>query len=132
MPTSDYKPPSPRFTINRGTGFHLAFENGWEISVQFGAAHYCANRNLQAPIGNVQNFRVHHSCPDAEIAIFLPDNTFFPLSDSEFDCEVAGGIYPDQVARLIAILPTLNPKANREHWVNSNPDMLAKIRECIA
>jgi hypothetical protein len=32
-------------------GFTLSFENGWEVSVQWGTDHYCSNRKFQR-VGN--------------------------------------------------------------------------------
>ena len=34
------------FKITHGKGFHITFENGWTISVQFGFGNYCANRDM--------------------------------------------------------------------------------------
>lgn len=31
------------FKITDNKGFHITFENGWTISVQFGPANYCEN-----------------------------------------------------------------------------------------
>jgi hypothetical protein len=35
------------FRITSGKGFHMAFENGWTISVQFGTGNYCDNRTYE-------------------------------------------------------------------------------------
>ena len=31
------------FRITGGKGFHITFENGWTVSVQFGPGNYCDN-----------------------------------------------------------------------------------------
>jgi len=31
------------FSISNNKGFHITFENGWTVSVQFGAGNYCDN-----------------------------------------------------------------------------------------
>ena len=37
------------FAITGGKGFHVTFENGWTVSVQFGGGNYSAN--YDEPIG---------------------------------------------------------------------------------
>jgi hypothetical protein len=37
------------FRICGGKGFHVTFENGWTVSVQFGGGNYCSN--YDEPIG---------------------------------------------------------------------------------
>jgi len=32
-----------KFRINQNKGFHITFENGWTVSVQFGWGNYCDN-----------------------------------------------------------------------------------------
>jgi hypothetical protein len=34
------------FKITRNKGFHITFENGWTVSVQFGGGNYCDNFNM--------------------------------------------------------------------------------------
>lgn len=34
------------FKITGGKGFHVTFENGWTVSVQFGRGNYSGNYNL--------------------------------------------------------------------------------------
>ncbi len=50
------------FGITLGRGFHVTFENGWTISVQFGAGNYCSNRHGEAKDNNGT------TSTDAEIA----------------------------------------------------------------
>jgi hypothetical protein len=33
------------FRITQNRGFHMTFQNGWTLSVQWGPVNYCANRN---------------------------------------------------------------------------------------
>lgn len=37
--------PRSGFSITGGKGFHMRFENGWTVSVQFGPYNYCSRRN---------------------------------------------------------------------------------------
>lgn len=56
------------------SGFQIRFENGWTVSVQFSAAHYCANRkmkNLEKTMAReVMAFGQELSCANAEVAAF--------------------------------------------------------------
>jgi hypothetical protein len=36
---------APGFKITGRRGFHVTFDNGWTVSVQFGGGNYCANYN---------------------------------------------------------------------------------------
>ena len=58
------------FMINQGKGFRLTFENGWSISVQFGACNYCDHYN--AAIGVERNFDFWSS-DTAETAAINPN-----------------------------------------------------------
>lgn len=33
--------------ITDGKGFHITFDNGWTVSVQFGPANYCGNYDME-------------------------------------------------------------------------------------
>ena len=33
------------FKIRNDSGFHITFDNGWTVSVQFGGGNYCDNYN---------------------------------------------------------------------------------------
>ena len=35
------------FEINDNKGFHITFDNGYTVSVQFGLGNYCSNRRLE-------------------------------------------------------------------------------------
>ena len=65
------------FTITQNRGFHMTFENGFTLSVQFGPGNYCERRyphDHDAP----QKKREWTS-KDAEIAIFTPTGNFYTL-----------------------------------------------------
>ena len=72
-------------------GFHMTFENGWTVSVQFGKYNYANNR---------QNT---DSSPDAEIAAWDKDGNWykFPGFNGE---TVRGNQYPNDVAEFIAMI----------------------------
>jgi hypothetical protein len=56
------------------SGFQIRFENGWTVSVQFTATHYCANRKMDDGIEKIFNevvsFGQELSSPNAEVAAF--------------------------------------------------------------
>ncbi len=59
------------FTITEGKGFCIKFDNGWEVSIQFGPFNYCQNRCSRFVDPSI--IRRHDvSCDDAEIAVFTP------------------------------------------------------------
>jgi hypothetical protein len=60
------------FYITSGKGFHVVFENGWTVSVQFGGGNYCDN--YDDDIGDVPfalSGKKGSSC--AETAAWGPD-----------------------------------------------------------
>lgn len=67
-------------------GFHMTFDNGWTISVQFGSGNYISDRGHDG-----------HSA-DAEIAAWGPDGEWYRFEDSNDD-QVLGWQSPDQVLR---------------------------------
>jgi len=89
-------------------GFNIIFANGWEISVQWGRCHYCANRDN--PDEKSRQSRT------AEVAIFAPDKDGFPrdwwsydedlneVVEQPEDTYVNGHLTTDQVANIIAII----------------------------
>lgn len=62
------------FRITYSKGFHITFENGWTISVQFGNGNYCNNKNLK----NGDEVK----CQNAEVAIWN-DDLDIPMSEPE-------------------------------------------------
>ena len=70
-------------------GFHLSFDNGLIISVQFGYGNYCGNRFDNRYLRNrMREYNIECECPDAEVAIFKTNskdnkwltNKFLPKS----------------------------------------------------
>ena len=89
-------------------GFSMTLANGWEISVQWGRNHYCANRDNP----NKESRR----STTAEVAIFAPDKDGFPRDWWSYDEDlnevveqpestyVNGHLTTNQVANIIAII----------------------------
>jgi hypothetical protein len=61
----------------RSRGFHLRFENGWLLSVQFGTGNYCANRDYSFGDGEW-----HEECPNAEIAAWWGEGGMIDWEES--------------------------------------------------
>ena len=62
------------FRSCRNKGFHMTFENGWTISVQWGRENYCEQVENEAD-GT-------HLAKDAEIAAWHVDGTDLLIEDS--------------------------------------------------
>jgi hypothetical protein len=84
------------FRICDNKGFHITFENGWTISVQFGGGNYCANYDF--PIGTEHDGRGMASI-DAEVAYWGPDGGMQKFKGSSD--RVAGRWTPAQVLKLM-------------------------------
>ena len=86
-----------KFKITQHKGFHITFENGFGISVQFGPGNYCEKRDadFDAPKRETR----WESC-SAEIAVFGKKGMLGIGSNDT----VAGWCSTDQVAKVIAIV----------------------------
>ena len=84
-----------RTTGNKG--FQMTFENGWTVSVQFGAGNYCENRWNDVFDGS----RSDTKCANAECA------RWYKGEDMD---EPTGWVTPDDVAKFIA--DTANMESN--------------------
>ena len=100
------------FAITRRKGFHMSFENGFTLSVQFGAGNYCEN-----------HYSWDYSCDrdwdskTAEIAIWHEDhddvhdwidaNYFIPDIGGEGPGGVCGWVTAEQVAEILYKLSTI-------------------------
>jgi len=107
MPKSLLKPftdkTSAHFHITRGRGFRLTFDNGYALSVQFGANNYCENRGKPSTsLGrhDVPESQLETGCTssNAEVAVFCPDGKFYPISEHD---DVEGWLSVDEVAELL-------------------------------
>ena len=85
-------------------GFSMTFDNNWEISVQFGATHYCSNRNSDS--WKESDHRRHSET--AEVAIFSPNGSWWSYDEDlkqvgkpDSETYVNGYLTPDQVADIV-------------------------------
>jgi len=84
-----------RFSITSHKGFHLTFNNSWQVSVQFGPGNYCEQRNADhySPESN----DIWRSS-NAEIAVWSTRNG--KMVTLEYDV-VRGYTTADEVAKVI-------------------------------
>ena len=87
------------FQTNQNKGFHITFENGWTVSVQFGRGNYSDNYDWQGAgyEGPVENEQAPKS-RTAEVAIWPNGGEM-----SELPCgQTCGNRYsPEQVLALL-------------------------------
>ena len=94
------------FTATQNKGFRMKFDNGFEISVQWGAENYCEKKSFNTDI-DPRKERIWEST-SAEIAVFN-DEGIVPIGS---DDQVIGWLSPDEVAKVIAIVAAaINDKA---------------------
>jgi hypothetical protein len=81
---------------HRDRGFHLGFENGWTLSIQFGNYNYCSNY-----VGHDAREFLEPS-PNAEIAAWDADGKWHDFGSDQ----VLGYQSPDDVMRWIEFFST--------------------------
>ena len=71
------------FKITRKHGFHITFENGYTVSVQFGPGNYCDNYNRG--IGYEDEICGEEGSTTAECAVWAQDGKLIecPLFDGD-------------------------------------------------
>lgn len=83
-------------------GFHLTFENGWTVSVQFGPGHYCEHHgslgDYQSMLAPMRTGDHTWQSKDAEVAAWDADNNWFNFGDDT----VRGYLSANEVADFIA------------------------------
>jgi len=92
-------------------GFTMVFANKWEISVQFGATHYCSNKNSDWWKDSPKESDHRRHSETAEVAIFSPNGAWWSYDEDinevveqdEQTC-VNGHLTTDHVAKIIAII----------------------------
>jgi hypothetical protein len=86
------------FKITGGKGFHITFENGWTVSVQFGPGNYADNYNMR--IGDEDKEAGNRGSTTAECAVWGADGVMVshPLFDGG---TVSNRSTPKEVLRLL-------------------------------
>jgi hypothetical protein len=86
------------FNITGGKGFHITFDNGWTVSVQFGPANYCDNYDRHIGDDDVQCGKDGSST--AECAVWGRDGKMIEWGD--WGDTVGGHMQPEEVLELLA------------------------------
>jgi len=100
------------FTITNGSGFHIKFDNGYTVSVQFGLGSYGDHYSL-AGIKNFTQDNIHageKGSELAEMAILDPQGELLPLKDIlnlDYESTVIGYTTPNTLVTLINYVTNL-------------------------
>ena len=86
------------FTATQNKGFRMKFDNGFEISVQWGAENYCEKKSFNTDIDPTKE-RIWEST-SAEIAVFN-DEGIVPIGKND---EIIGWCSANEVAKVIKIV----------------------------
>ena len=93
-----------RFLATRNKGFRMTFENGFEISVQWGPGNYCERKDEDFDKPQEERFWESRT---AEIAIFdSKDNSMITLGKDNVD----GWLTSDKVAKVITMVSLAKTK----------------------
>jgi hypothetical protein len=86
------------FKITDGKGFHMTFENGYTVSVQWGGGNYCDNYDEE--IGGDRNAVGKKGCRDAEVAVWGQDGDL--IDHPDFGGDTVGARFT--VARVLELM----------------------------
>lgn len=93
-----------RFLATRNKGFRMGFDNGFEISVQWGPGNYCERKDEDFDKPQEERFWESRT---AEIAIFdSKDDSMITLGKDNVD----GWLTPDKVAKVITMVSLAETK----------------------
>ena len=93
-----------RFLATRNKGFRMEFDNGFEISVQWGPGNYCERKDEDFDKPQEERFWESRT---AEIAIFnSKDDSMVTLGEDKVD----GWLTPDKVAKVITMVSLAKTK----------------------
>ena len=95
------------FIATQNKGFRMKFDNGFEISVQWGTMNYCEKKNLMAEYKDEMKEPIWES-KSAEIAVFNEEG-IVPIGG---DDQVIGWCSAEEVAKVIAIVAAYSNKDN--------------------
>ena len=92
------------FIATQNKGFRMKFDNGFEISVQWGAENYCEKKSFNTDI-DPRKERIWEST-SAEIAVFNEEG-IVPIGG---DDQVIGWLSSNEVASVITIVSSSKDK----------------------
>ena len=83
-------------------GFQVTFDNGFTVSVMFGAGNYCENRFNEIEVGDTVNVWSKYDSVSAEIAVIGPDDNFVTGFPGCPDCDqVRGWVTPNEMLEVM-------------------------------
>lgn len=94
-----------RSTMNKG--FHMTFNNGILISVQWGSMNYCANRSYTGAFGSEMRQEITE-CSNAEIMIENSKGVTITHHFTSCDDQVAGHLSTNEVGKIIGQLQAMS------------------------
>ena len=100
------------FAITQGSGFQLTLENGWTVSVQFGAGNYASNRDADFFAAKKENF---WESTTAEIAAWYGEREGIGTEnwyDFGNESRIKGWCSADEVVEFLGMVSKLPPHAN--------------------
>ncbi len=114
------------FKVNDNKGFHVTFENGNTVSVQFGRGNYCSNydtpRDMLVQDGVVESH-------DAECTAWGSDGAWHKLGDND---DVIGWQHPADVLALLNRMAGNPHAALASEMVEALRDLLRVVDERTA
>ena len=94
------------FTITAGKGFRMAFDNGYQVSVQWGYGNYCEKR-FSGKYGDEKK-EDFYSSSTAEIAVMDKDGEFCRIEDIGFVYDdVQGNMTTKEVLAILNFVEAL-------------------------
>jgi hypothetical protein len=113
------------FKITDGKGFHITFENGWTVSVQWGSGNYCDNYSRPYSENTLCGAEGSQT---AEIAAWDANGKWYMPS------EVEGRADAFRVAQFIAEVFAIRPtcEACGDNLTGHEDDTATTCRWCIA
>lgn len=87
-------------------GFHITFENGWTVSVQFGSINYCARRTIEKKLATKLE---DNESATAEIAAWDSDNNWYDFGNDK----VLGWQSPKDVLNFLILIENLPRKGKK-------------------
>lgn len=113
------------FKITQGKGIHIKFENGYEVSIQFGWGDYCSNRDENPPHNydylNHQQTLGKQGSYTAEVAIINSTGAFDSKQILAHGDEVEGWCSPERVVEILKQVADLMPVDTTESYISDNP-----------
>ena len=115
----------PGFTVH-ARGFRIQYENGYGVSVCFGAMNYCQNRNGVPLYPNTRLDEQLMSC-NAEVLVYdivTDEDILTDFGGSEVE-KVIGWQSPEEVTKILAWAAEQSPRAsvvNRKSCIPSTID----------